>query len=85
MAKRIPKDAEDAVERARALHGEIVDLVCTRGLTQTCSGVRVNRANVLNAWDDALDSLERLKTIDANAPDRTDRRPTPRESKRAHA
>ena len=80
VAKRAPKDAEDAIDRARAIHGEIVELVCARGLTQTSSGVKVNRARVLNAWDDALDSLEAMKILDTNAPDRTDRRPTPRES-----
>ena len=77
-AKRAPKDAEDAIDRARAIHGEIVEFVCARGLTQTSDGVKKNRAGVLNAWDDALDALEGLRTLDANAPDRTDRRPTPR-------
>ena len=79
VAKRAPRDAEDAIDRARALHGEIVEMVCARGLTQTSGGVRKNRAGVLNAWDDALDALEGMRTLEANAPDRTDRRPTPRE------
>ena len=79
VAKRAQRDTGDALDRARAVHGEIVEMVCARGLTQTSRGVKVSRAVVLNAWDDALDALEALKTTDANAPNRLDRRPTPRE------
>ena len=67
VAKRAPRDAKDAIDRARAIHGEIVEMVCARGLTQTSGGVRKNRAGVLNAWDDALDALEGLRTLDANS------------------
>ena len=81
-AKRATKDPETAIARARAVHAEIVDMVCARGCTQRSSDGVVSgvcRGLVLNRWDDALDALEALKTLDANAPDRTDRRPTPRE------
>ena len=69
------------LDRVRAMHGQIVELVCERTMTQVSSGgVNVSRGRVLNLWDDALDAFEALRTLDENAPSRTDRRPTPRET-----
>ena len=69
-------------DRVRALHGEIQDLVCARTLTQSSEDpyrVPVSRGRVLNAFTDAMETFEALRSLPVNAPDRTDRRPCPPE------
>ena len=79
--KRSEVATVSVADRVRALHGEIQDLVCTRTLTQSDSadGRVWSRGRVLNAWGEAMDRFECLAVLDANAPDRTDRRPIPRD------
>ena len=70
-------------DRVRALHGKIQDLVCARTLTQSSGEdpyrVPVSCGRVLNAFSDAMETFEALRSLPVNAPDRTDRRPCPPE------